>query len=310
MHQPTHADSKLIWMDGKMVPYDKATVPVLSHSLHYGGAIFEGIRAYKTSDGQTAIFRAKEHFQRFLDSIHTLGYRTEFSIEQFIAASCECIKANDFQECYVRPLAYIDDSYRGLKLPAKPNAHIAIAAWSWGKYMGDAGQAQGIRARISSFRRPDIGSAMTFAKVSGNYLISVMARTEAVQSGCDEAILLDQQGFVAEGSGENLFIVEGEKLITPPKNFILPGITRDTIFQLAKTAHLSIQEENITRNRLYLANEIFFTGTAVEVTGVREVDGHTIGEGKVGPLTKKITDLYFKAVRGELKEFEPWLTFV
>ncbi len=310
MTQNSKADSKVIWMDGKLVPFEQATIHVLSHSFQYGGAVFEGMRAYETSKGETAIFRGAEHFQRFQDSMKSLSYATHYSLMDLTKATCELIKANDFKECYIRPVGYIDDGTRGLKLASNSKANVTLASWKWGKYMGDDGQKSGIKVRISSYRRPDISSAMTWAKLSGNYLTSVLARREATDCGCDEAILLDPHGFVAEGSGENLFIVKGGVLFTPPTGYILPGITRDSVMTLATDMGLKIREENITRNQLYLADEVFFTGTAVEVTGIREIDGHKIGDGGIGPITKKLCDTFFKVVRGELPKYSSWLTKV
>jgi branched-chain amino acid aminotransferase len=305
-----NADSKFIWMDGKLIPSEQATVHSLSHSLHYGGAVFEGIRAYETTQGKAAIFRAQEHFQRFQDSMHALGYVSHYSPLDLIKATCDVVKANELTECYIRPFAYIDDGTRGLKLPNPAKAKVAIAAWKWGKYMGDEGQTKGIRVGVSSFRRPDISSSMTWAKCSGNYLISVQARREASNHGLDEAILLDPQGFVAEGSGENLFLVKNGKLLTPSTGFILPGITRDSVMTIARDLGLSVSEEHITRNQLYLADEVFFSGTAVEVTPIREVDGRNIGEGRPGPITKKISDIFFKTVRHEIPKYAEWLTLI
>lgn len=310
MNPSSTADSKFIWMDGKMVAYDQAHIHVLSHSFHYGGAVFEGIRAYNTAQKKTAIFRANEHFQRFNDSMRALGYVSSYTVNDYIKATCEVIKANELGECYVRPVAYIDDGTRGLKLAKEPKANVAIAAWKWGKYMGDEGESKGIKVGISSFRRPDISSSMTWAKCSGNYLISVQARREATNHGLDEAILLDPQGFIAEGSGENIFMVKNGQLITPTTGFILPGITRDAVITFAKEMGITVREEHITRNQLYLADEVFFTGTAVEVTGIREIDGHKIGEGQPGAITRKLTEMFFKVARAEAPKYSSWLTMV
>lgn len=310
MNQSKNADSQTLWMNGKFVPYAEANIHVLSHSLHYGGAAFEGIRAYQTHDGKTAIFRAKEHFDRFLDSIHSLNYFSNYTGSDFINVSCELIKKNGFKECYVRPLAYLDDSYRGLKLPTKVESQIAIATWNWGKYLGDEGLKNGIRIATSTFRRPDISTSMTWAKLSGNYLVSVQARREAVQNGFDEALLLDPNGFVAEGSGENIFLVKNGVLYTPATGFILPGITRDSVIQIARDAGLTVKESNITRNQAYLADELFFTGTAAELTPIRELDRHPIGTGKPGPITQKLSEIFFNVVSGREKRYEKWLTYV
>jgi len=306
----SNADSQVIWMEGKLVPYADAKVHVLSHSLHYGTGAFEGIRAYKTADGRTAIFRAEEHFQRFFESVHSLGLSCKYTVSDLIAATCETIKANDFKECYVRPLAYLDDSVRGLKLPDDPKALVAIACWGWGKYMGDDGQNKGIRIMTSTYRRADISTSLPLAKLTGNYITSVLARREATKNGMDEALLLDQQGFVAEGSGENIFLVKNKEIVTPPIDYILPGITRDCVFQIAKGMGYTVRESRITRNQLYVADELFFSGTAVEVTPIREVDHHKIGDGKPGPIFKQIFETFFKTVQGEVPKYASWLKYV
>lgn len=301
-------DSQVIWMDGKVVPYANAQIHVLAHSLHYGGGVFEGMRAYQTADGQTCLFRAEEHLQRFLDSMRTLGYPSRYTREELIAACKEMVKANQFTECYVRPIAYINDSVRGLKLPSQPEINIAIATWNWGKYLGGEGQKNGVRIKVSTFRRQEPGTAFTMAKLSGPYLYSVMARREATLSGYDEALLLDPQGFVGEGSGENVFMVKGGIIYTPSLGYILPGITRDCIIKIARYLGFTVIERPITRNELYLADEVFFTGTAAEVTPVREIDNLTIGAGKPGPVSQKISDTFFQCVKGSVPEFRSWLS--
>lgn len=304
------ADSKVIWMDGELIPFERAQVHVLSHSLHYGSAAFEGIRAYKTSDGRTAIFKAREHFERFHQSIAIFNGRCNYSVDQLIKAAADTIRANGFDECYIRPLAYIGNETRGLKLPAEPQMQIAIAVWQWGKYLGPEVMAKGIRASVASFRRPDPSSSMPWAKVSGNYLNSIMARREATLRGTDEAILLDHQGFVAEGSGENIFVVRKGRMATPQLANVLAGITRGVVFDLAKSLDIAVDERPITRNELYASDEVFFTGTAAEVTPVSEIDGYKVGGGKPGPITGKIAALFEKSVRGDLPENKAWLAFV
>jgi len=304
------ADSKVIWMDGRLVPFDQAQVHVLSHSLHYGSAAFEGVRAYKTADGRTAIFRAAEHMERFVRSMAAFGGECLYKEPALIDAMRETVKANDFDECYLRPIAYIGNETRGLKLPPVPKMQVAIAAWRWGKYLGADALTKGIKVRIASFRRPDVSSSLPWAKLSGNYLNSIMARREATLSGADEAILLDQQGYVAEGSGENIFVVKDGKMVTPPTAAVLPGITRDCVMEMAKAHGLSLVERAVTRNELYAADEVFFTGTAAEVTPIGEIDGYKIGKSAPGPITKRLADDFEKAVRGELKQYERWLTYV
>jgi len=310
MSPKSNADGKFIWVEGRLVPYEDAKIHVLSHSFHYGNAAFEGIRAYQTASGDTAIFRGPEHFQRFVDSIKALGYTSSYTPTDYLRASCECIKANGFQECYIRPIAFLDDSFRGLKLPESPRVINAIAVWKWGKYMGDEGQKNGIRVAVSTLRRPDISSALTWAKLTGNYITSVLARQEATQNKFDEAILLDPEGFVAEGSGENIFVVKDKKILTPHTGYILPGITRDSVIQLARDMGYEVVEQNITRNQLYIADEVFFTGTAVEVTPIREVDHHRIADGRPGPVTRALFEAFFKCVRGESEKYRGWLTQV
>lgn len=302
-------DSQFIWMDGELIKYADAKVHVLSHSLHYGSAAFEGIRAYMTSQGKPAILKAPEHIDRFLRSTRALGGRVEFTRDRLVQAMVETVRANQFDECYIRPIAYIADDFRGLKLPDGARMHVAIATWKWGKYLGDAA-AKGIRTCISSFRRPDVSSTLPAAKLSGNYLNSINARREATLRGVDEAILLDMQGYVAEGSGENIFVVKDGSITTPPADAILPGLTRACIFDLAKVLGIPLREERITRNQLYDADEVFFTGTAAEVTPVREVDGYAIGRGTAGPISQRFAEFYERCARGQVPEFEHWLTFV
>lgn len=304
------ADSKFVWMNGELKPFQDANVHVLSHSLHYGSAAFEGIRAYKTKSGQTAIYRAKEHIDRFEQSMNVFGGTCAYSNKQLIDAMGQVIRANAFDECYLRPLGYIGHDSRGLKLPPSPKMQVAIASWKWGKYLGNDAMNKGIKCNVASFRRPDVASSLPWAKLSGNYLNSIMARREATLAGVDEAILLDQNGYVAEGSGENIFLVEKGVLSTPPPNAILPGITRDSIFQLAKLAGYQVKERDVTRNQLYAADEVFFTGTAAEVTPISLIDGRKIGAGEPGPVTKKLADLFEKSIRGELPETKHWLHFV
>ncbi len=302
-----NVDSQFIWMNGKLQSYAAAQIHVLSHSLHYGGAAFEGMRAYATEAGP-ALFRAHEHFERFFNSLRVLGYRTRFSAEDLLAATTTVIQKNGFKECYVRPIGFIDDSVRGLRLPAEPTATVCIATWDWGKYMGDDGHKNGVRVAVSTLRRPDIATSLPWAKLSGNYLVSVLARMEATRNGFDEAILLDPQGYVAEGSGENIFVVKNGVIYTPPTHHILPGITRDSVIRIARDLGRTVREENIIRNQLYLADEVFFTGTAVEVTSIREIDHRPIGDARPGPVAREISDKFFQAVRGAAPEYRKWLT--
>ena len=305
-----HADSKVIWMDGELIPFASANVHVLSHSLHYGSAAFEGIRAYETADGRTAIYRAAEHMDRFQRSVRIFGGSIPYTTAELTAATATLIRENGFKSCYIRPIAYIGHETRGLKLPKEPHIHVAIATWNWGKYLGDAAMEKGIKTCIASFRRPDVSSSLPWAKLSGSYLNSIMARREATLGGYDEALLLDQQGYLAEGSGENIFIVEKGNLVTPTTGAILMGITRDAIFTLAKSHGLTVVEQQITRNRLYEAEEVFFTGTAAEITPVTSIDGRAIGTGVPGPVTLRLAKSFEQSTRGELSDFNSWLTYV
>ncbi len=302
--------ASVIWFDGELRPADKANVHVLSHSLQYGSGAFEGIRAYQTADGQIAIFHAEAHYQRFIKSMQVLGYEASYTVKDYIEATKQCIKANGLQEWYIRPFAYIDETVKGLKLPDTPKPHQIIAVWPWGKYLGAESLAKGIRVMVSTFRRPDPGSSLPWAKISGNYLTSILARREASQNKMDEAILLDQHGFVAEGSGENIFVARDGVLYTPTAQAILPGITRASIMTLAKDLGIEVRETTITRNELYFADEVFFTGTAAEVTPIREIDHRKIGSGEPGPISKKLADEYFKCVRGQNRKYQTWLTYV
>lgn len=303
-----NADSQFIWMDGELKPFQDANVHVLSHSLHYGSAAFEGIRAYKLTAGGTAIFRAREHMERFVRSTAVFDAELSYSVDQMVEAIRATVKANGFDECYIRPLAYFGNETRGLKLPVAPKMHVAIATWRWGRYLGDP--EKGARVNIASFRRPDVASSLPWAKLSGNYLNSIMARREATRAGVDEAILLDQQGYVAEGSGENIFVLRNGELVTPPTGAILPGITRECVIDLVRTLGLRVREAPITRNQLYDGEEVFFTGTAAEITPIGEIDGRKIGDGRPGQMTRRVSQLFEKAVRGELPEFRTWLTQV
>ncbi len=299
----------MVWHEGKLVSYEKAAIPLLSHTFHYGTGAFEGIRAYRTSQG-TSIFKAREHFERLLDSVKAFGGTIKHSVDELIEGARQVIRANKFEECYVRPIAYLDDTTRGLKLPPNPTFLVSIVAWNWGKYLGDDAQTKGIRVKTSSFRRADISSSLPAAKITGAYVNSVLARKEAVDNGADEALLLDSHGYVAEGSGENIFLVKKGKIYTPPQQNILPGITRDSVVEIAAIFGIEVVEANLTRNDLYLADELFFSGTAVEVTAIREIDSRTVGKGEPGPVTRKLADLFFRIAEGKEDRFAHWLTAV
>lgn len=301
---PVKADK--IWMDGKLVPWDQAQVHVLTHSLHYGLGIFEGIRCYKGEKG-SAIFRLKEHIARLFASAHIVRMKLPYAPEQLEAAVVETVQANRLDACYIRPIAFIGAGEMGLYVKGNP-IQVVIAAWPWGTYLGDEGLRNGIRVKISSYARHHVNISMTRAKVTGYYVNSQLAKYEAKEAGYDEALLLDTEGYVAEGPGENVFMVRKGVLKTTPLTSILEGITRDSVLQLAREAKIPVAEERFTRDELYLADEAFFTGTAAELTPIREVDGRTIGSGKPGPITQQLQERFFSIVRGADPAHRTWLT--
>jgi branched-chain amino acid aminotransferase len=295
-----------IWMDGKLVNWDDAKVHVLTHTLHYGLGAFEGIRCYKTEIG-SAIFRLDEHVDRLFASAEIFLLKIPFSKAEIKTAIIKTVKANKLKECYIRPLVYIGYGAMGL-YPKDNPVNVSIAAWPWGAYLGDEGLANGIRIKVSSFTRHHVNSAMTRAKICGYYVNSQIAKKEAIACGYDEALLLDTEGYVSEGSGENIFIVRNNTLKTTPLTSILEGITRDSILQIAKDMKIPLKEERFTRDEVYIADEAFFTGSAAEVTPIREVDGRKIGLGKCGKITMKLQRTFFDIVKGKNKKYEPWLT--
>ena len=296
-----------IWMDGKLVPWTDAKVHVMTHSLHYGLAVFEGIRCYKCKTG-SAIFRLDEHLDRLFESAHIFQIDIPFTKAEIKKAVMDTVKANKMKECYIRPLVYIGYGEMGIFVNGPYN--VAIAVWPWGAYLGEDGLNNGIKVRVSSFTRHHVNNVMTRAKVSGSYMNSQLAKKEARASGCDEALLLDPEGYVAEGSGENIFIVRKGVIKTTPLTSILEGITRDSIIELAKEMGYEVNEERFTRDEVYISDEAFFTGTAAEVTPISEVDGRKIGTGKPGPVTKKLQKEFFAIVKGESKKHKDWLTIV
>ncbi len=300
--------SDKIWLDGKFVDWDKANVHVLTHALHYGSAIFEGIKAYETPKG-TAIFRLKEHVDRLYDSAHIFSVKIPFSKQEFSNAIKEAVKINKLKSCYIRPLVFLGDGPMGLN-PVNSPVRCMIAAWSWGAYLGEEGMAKGIKLRTSSFQRNNVNAMMTKAKIAGNYVNSIFAKLEAVKQGFDEAMMLDTEGYVSECSGENIFIIKNNVIKTTPLGTILPGITRASIIQIAKGLNYEVREEKFTRDEVYTADECFLTGTAAELTPVREIDNRAIGEGKPGPIAKKLQDIFLKTVSGKTKEYEGWLTYI
>jgi branched-chain amino acid aminotransferase len=297
-----------IWMDGKLVNWDDANVHILTHTLHYGMGVFEGIRAYKCTDGRSAIFRLKEHVDRLFDSAHIGLIPLPYSREQVAEAIVDTLKANNQAEAYIRPIVFIGDGEMGIFV-SNIKTHVFIVTWAWGAYLGTEGLNNGIRCKISSFSRHHVNAAMSKAKVCGNYANSILAKREVVMAGYDEAILLDTDGYVAEGSGENIFIVEKGIIKTTPLTSVLAGITRDSVMKIAKDLGIEVIEERFTRDELYIADEVFFSGTAAELTPIREVDNRTIGTGKPGPITKKIQETFFRAVKGEEKKYEDWLAY-
>jgi branched-chain amino acid aminotransferase len=298
----------VIWYDGKMVNWRDATTHVLTHTLHYGMGVFEGVRAYKTDNG-TAIFRLKEHTDRLFRSAHILGMKMPFDKATIMEAQKAAVRENNLESAYMRPMAFYGAEAMGISA-RNLSTHVIVAAWHWGAYMGDDAITNGIRVKTSSFSRHHVNVTMCKAKANGNYMNSILAHQEAIQDGYQEALLLDVDGFVAEGSGENIFIIRNGKLITPDLTSALEGITRDTIVQLATELGLQIVEKRITRDEVYSADEAFFTGTAAEVTPIRELDNRAIGDGKRGPITEQLQSLYFDVVKGKSTKHAHWLTLV
>ena len=298
-----------IWFDGELVPWEDAKIHVLAHALHYGTAYFEGIRCYALDDGRSAVFRLREHIRRFADSGKILGFPLPYSIEEIEKATVELIRANKLKACYIRPLALVGLAELGLYAPNNP-INVCIAVWPWGAYLGEEGLKNGIRAKVSSFTRHHVNVMMTKSKASGNYINSVLAKTEVKNAGYDEAIMLDAEGYVSEASGENIFIVRDRKIKTTPLTSILPGITRDSILTLARDKGYQVIEERFTRDELYTADEAFFTGTAAELTPIREVDDRQIGAGKRGPVTAEIQESFFDIIKGKNKKYSEWLAYV
>ncbi len=298
----------LIWMDGEYVAWREAKVHVLTHTLHYGLGCFEGVRAYRTERG-TAIFRLEDHTDRLFDSAQILAIRIPYEKATLNQVQKEIIAKNGLESAYVRPLVYYGSEGLGLHATSL-SVHVAIATWEWGAYLGAENLERGIRVRTSSFSRHHINAAMGKAKANGQYINSILALSEALRDGYDEALLLDPQGYVAEGSGENFFMLRDNVIYTPALTSSLPGITRDTVITLAKDLGYSVQERLITRDEVYIADECFFTGTAAEVTPIREVDGRSIGAGSRGPVTEALQSIYFDQVHGRKNSHPEWLTYV
>jgi branched-chain amino acid aminotransferase len=300
-----------IWLDGSFVPWDEAKVHVLTHTLHYGLGVFEGIRCYRRADGRSAVFRLREHIDRLFESAHISDMVIRPSREEVTEACLELIRVNRLDECYLRPLAFLGEGPMGLLFTHDNPVRLTIAAWRWGAYLGEEGLENGIRAKVSSYTRSGINATMTKAKIVGNYVNSILAKREVVAAGYQEAIMLDAQGYVAEASGENVFVVKNGRVTTPSVGgSILSGITRGTVVQLARELGIEIEERTISRDELYVADEVFFTGTAAEVTPVREIDERKVGIGSRGPITKRIQDRFFQLVRGPELLHPEWLAFV
>jgi branched-chain amino acid aminotransferase len=298
---------KRIWLDGRFVDWSEARVHVLTHTLHYGLGVFEGIRCYRTADGRSAVFRLGDHLRRLYDSAHINLMEVPYPRDVVEEACLEALRQNELQEGYLRPLVFIGDGEMGLN-PGHNAIRVAVIAWSWGRYLGEEGVERGIRAKISSFSRHHVNSKMTKGKTCGDYVNSILAKREALLDGYDEAILLDTQGLVSEASGENIFLVRDRVLATPTLHSVLGGVTRATLLEIARSKGIPIEERAITRDELYVADEVFLTGTAAEVTPIREIDRRTIGAGARGPITTALQAAYFDVATGRDRKYEHWLT--
>jgi branched-chain amino acid aminotransferase len=297
-----------IWLDGKLVDWREAKLHVLTHSLHYGMAVFEGVRAYKTVAG-TAIFRLEEHTRRLFNSAKIFQMKIPYEFEQLVQAQKETVKANKLDSCYIRPIVWIGSEKMGVS--ARGNTiHTAVAVWPWGAYLGEDGIGKGIRVKTSSFTRHHVNVSLVRAKASGYYINSILANQEVTANGYDEALLLDTEGYVSEGSGENVFIVRNGTIYTPDLASCLDGITRDAVITMARDLGIAVVEKRITRDEMYCADEAFFTGTAAEVTPIRELDDRTIGSGRRGPVTEKLQSLFFDVVGGKSEKYRHWLAKV
>lgn len=296
-----------IWMDGQLVDWRDAKIHVLTHTLHYGCGVFEGVRAYNTANG-TAIFRLEEHTQRLLNSAKILRMTIPFTKEQIMQAQCDVVRENKLESCYLRPLSWIGSRKLGIS-PKGNHIHLMVAAWAWGAYLGDEGMARGIRVKISSYTRHHVNITMTQAKAVSNYTNSILANMEALDDGYDEAMLLDAGGFVSEGSGENLFVVKDGVVYTPDLSAgALNGITRNTVLHICKDLGLEVVQKRITRDEVYICDEAFFSGTAAEITPIRELDRLPLGCGSRGPITEKIQSAFFDIVNGRNPKYAHWLT--
>lgn len=298
-----------IWLDGKFVKWSDANIHILTHTLHYGLGVFEGIRCYAGVDGRSAVFRLPEHIRRLFDSAKINLIEIPFSPEELEAVTLESLRRNKLTEGYIRPLVFIGDGAMGLH-PGDNAVRVAVIAWEWGKYLGDEGVAKGIRAKVSTFARHHVNAKMTKGKTCGDYVNSILAKREALLDGFDEAIMLDTQGLVSECTGENIFVVRDGKIRTPPLYSVLDGITRASMIEVARDRGYRVEETQLTRDDLYVADEIFLTGTAAEVTPIREIDHRTIGEGKRGAITEELQTAFFDIVTGADTRYDRWRTFL
>jgi branched-chain amino acid aminotransferase len=298
-----------IWMDGKLIPWEEANVHILTHSLHYGLAVFEGIRCYLCHDGKSAVFRLREHVERLFDSAQIGDIKIPYSKREISEACKETLRVNQLREGYIRPIVFIGEGVMGVH-PGDNPIQVAIITWSWGAYLGEGALEKGIRVKVSSYTRHHVNVMMTKAKICGNYVNSVLAKREVTRMGYDEALMLDTEGYVSEASGENIFMVKNGVLKTTPLTSILSGITRDSVIQIAKTKKIALLEERFTRDELYTAQEAFFTGTAAELTPIREVDDRTVGDGKPGPVTQELQAAFFDIVKGKNPGYREWLDYL
>lgn len=298
-----------IWMNGELVPWHEAKVHVLSHALHYGSGVFEGIRAYETSRGP-AVWRLDAHLDRMVSSAAIYFMELPYSKAELVDAVKETIRANGLQSCYIRPIAFRGYGEMGVSPLANP-VDVSIAVWPWGAYLGDEALEQGVRVKISSWRRHDQNSLPSAAKATGGYIGSILAKVDAIKSGHDEAVLLNADGYVTEGSGENIFVVNGGSLVTPPTSHgCLAGVTRSAVMTISRDLGFPVVEQHLVRTDLYTADEVFFTGTAAEITPIREVDDRAVGAGHRGPVTKALQDAFFAATKGDDPSYAEWLTYV
>ncbi len=296
-------------MDGKMIPWEEANVHILTHSLHYGMAVFEGIRCYTCHDGRSSVFRLREHVDRLFDSAQIGDIKIPYSKREITEACKETMRINRLKEGYIRPIVFIGEGVMGV-YPGDNPIQVAIITWAWGAYLGEGALEKGIRVKVSSYNRHHVNVMMTKAKVCGNYVNSVLAKREVMKMGYDEALMLDTEGYVSEASGENIFMVRNGVLKTTPLTSILPGITRDSVIQIAGSKKITLLEQRFTRDELYTAQEAFFTGTAAELTPIREVDDRMIGNGKPGPVTRELQGAFFDAVKGKNSEYKEWLDYL